>query len=42
MTVSELGATTGGSHEISLIYQVDLQRSRKTKRREKYIPCPTF
>jgi type IX secretion system PorP/SprF family membrane protein len=42
MTVSELGATTGGSHEISLIYQVDLQRSKKAKRREKYIPCPTF
>ncbi len=42
MTVSELGPTTGGSHEISLIYQLDLKRAPKTKRKEKYIPCPTF
>lgn len=42
MTVSGLGANTGGSHEISLIYQLSIQKSRKVKRREKYIPCPTF
>lgn len=42
MTVSELGPSTGGSHEISLMYQINILKAKKIKRKERYIPCPTF
>ncbi len=42
MTVSSLGADIGGAHEISLIYQLAMHKAKKPKRREKFIPCPTF
>lgn len=43
ITVSALGASSGGSHEVSLIYQFERRSNAKTSvRREKFIPCPTF
>ncbi|MGE0077226.1 MAG: PorP/SprF family type IX secretion system membrane protein [Bacteroidales bacterium] len=40
MTMGELIATTGGSHEISIIYA--FQSKFTTKRRFRAIPCPEF
>lgn len=37
-TVSRLGFNSGGSHEISVIYEFKV----RTKKRYKPIPCPTF
>jgi type IX secretion system PorP/SprF family membrane protein len=39
-TVSGLGADSGGAHEISLIFNFEVKL--KKKRKEKFIPCPTF
>jgi hypothetical protein len=41
-TVSELGPLAGGAHEISLMYHFQVAKSRKIKRKDKFIPCPTF
>jgi type IX secretion system PorP/SprF family membrane protein len=41
-TVSSMGPASGGSHEIALMYQFNAAQSRKVKRKEKFIPCPTF
>lgn len=42
-TISELQTTTGGSHEISLIYEFSVKNVKKqTKKRDKLIPCPSF
>lgn len=42
-TISELGVDTGGTHEISLIYQFETFSNKKiVKRKEKFIPCPSF
>lgn len=43
-TISELGSISGGAHEVSLRYDLNIAgvSSRKTKRKDKYIPCPTF
>jgi type IX secretion system PorP/SprF family membrane protein len=41
-TVSELGPISGGAHEIALKYKLGIQMQAKTKKKEKYIPCPTF
>lgn len=37
-TISRLGFNSGGSHEISVIYEFKV----RTKKRYKAIPCPTF
>lgn len=42
LTVSRLGASTGGSHEISLSYELDWPVNKKRRLYEKYIPCPKF
>lgn len=43
ITVSSLGPSSGGSHEISLIYQFERRSNAKTSvRKEKFIPCPSF
>ncbi|MGB3184004.1 MAG: type IX secretion system membrane protein PorP/SprF [Cyclobacteriaceae bacterium] len=42
MTVSELGADIGGAHEVSIIFEWSSRDMRKIKRKEKFIPCPTF
>lgn len=41
-TVSELGPMAGGTHEVALKYKLGIQMHAKTKKREKFIPCPTF
>lgn len=41
-TVSELGPISGGAHEVSLKYKLGIEMHAKTKKKEKYIPCPTF
>ncbi|MEM6524958.1 MAG: type IX secretion system membrane protein PorP/SprF [Bacteroidota bacterium] len=42
-TVSELGNIGGGAHEISLKYNLDMSfRSSRVKKKDKFIPCPTF
>jgi len=41
-TVSELSAVSGGAHEVSLKYSVDIAIRTKTKHKDKFIPCPTF
>ena len=41
ITTSGIGAATGGSHEISLVYQFSLETLNKIKP-QKRIPCPTF
>lgn len=43
ITISAMGPSSGGSHEVSLIYQFERRSNAKTSvRREKFIPCPTF
>jgi len=41
-TVSNLGPSTGGAHEIALKFEFDVPRSRRPRRREMFVPCPTF
>ncbi len=41
-TVSSLGPISGGTHEIALKYRLGIQMQEKTKKKEKFIPCPTF
>ncbi|SDJ80059.1 type IX secretion system membrane protein, PorP/SprF family [Catalinimonas alkaloidigena] len=40
LTISGLGANTGGAHEISLTYEFDTKV--KLKKKPKLIPCPKF
>jgi type IX secretion system PorP/SprF family membrane protein len=42
VTVSRLGPISGGSHEVALKFRVDLATRTKSKKKQKYIPCPTF
>jgi hypothetical protein len=42
ITVSELGPSSGGSHEVSMQYRVPVTRIGKKNRPQKYIPCPSF
>jgi type IX secretion system PorP/SprF family membrane protein len=42
-TVSELQTASGGSHELSVMYQFNTKSSaRNSKKKYKLIPCPTF
>ncbi len=41
-TVSELGPSSSGAHEVSLKYDLEIVTSSKSKKPTKYIPCPTF
>jgi type IX secretion system PorP/SprF family membrane protein len=42
-TVSELQTASGGSHEVSVMYQFQTKPSgRNNKKKYKLIPCPTF
>jgi type IX secretion system PorP/SprF family membrane protein len=41
-TVSELGPGSGGTHELALKYKMAIQTSSRHKRKQKFIPCPTF
>jgi type IX secretion system PorP/SprF family membrane protein len=42
VTVSELGPISGGAHEVALKYKMELSGHSKTKKKQRYIPCPTF
>ncbi|HLT73354.1 MAG TPA: type IX secretion system membrane protein PorP/SprF, partial [Cyclobacteriaceae bacterium] len=42
LTVSDLGPVAGGAHEVALKYKLNVVGSQKNKKKEKYIPCPTF
>jgi hypothetical protein len=42
LTVSELGPTSGGAHELALKFKLDMAASVKTRKKERFIPCPTF
>jgi type IX secretion system PorP/SprF family membrane protein len=42
LTISELGASVGGAHEIALKYMLNTPHSAKNKKKEKLIPCPAF
>jgi type IX secretion system PorP/SprF family membrane protein len=42
LTVSELGPIAGGAHEIALKYKLNTPGRIKTKKKERFIPCPTF
>jgi len=41
-TISDLGPASGGTHELALKYKLAIQTSAKHKRKQKFIPCPTF
>lgn len=43
ITVSDLVPSTGGAHELSLIYQFERRSTAKVRGKiEKFIPCPSF
>lgn len=42
MTVSELGPISGGAHEVSLKFKIELATQVKKRKKERFIPCPTF
>jgi type IX secretion system PorP/SprF family membrane protein len=42
VTVSELGPISGGAHEIALKFKIELATQVKKRKKEKFIPCPTF
>jgi type IX secretion system PorP/SprF family membrane protein len=42
LTVSELGPGSGGTHELAIKYKVDVATRVKTRKKQKFIPCPTF
>lgn len=42
VTVSELGPISGGAHEIGLKFKVELATQGRRKKKERFIPCPTF
>ena len=41
-TISDLGNVSGGAHEFSIRYDLDVMTRSKIKRKDKFIPCPTF
>jgi type IX secretion system PorP/SprF family membrane protein len=41
-TVSSFGPVSGGAHEVTMVMNFVSSESRKVKRKEKFIPCPTF
>ncbi len=42
ITVSELGPISGGSHEVALKYKLDLATSTRPRKKQRFLPCPTF
>lgn len=41
-TISSLGPISGGTHELALKYRLAIQMHERTRKPEKFIPCPTF
>ena len=42
VTVSQLGPISGGAHEVGLKFKIELATQVKKKKKERFIPCPTF
>src|SRR5687768_12613440 len=42
VTVSELGPISGGAHEVGLKFKIELATQAKKRKKERFIPCPTF
>ncbi len=42
LSISQMSGQSGGSHEISIIYQFDGLNPRKVRRKDKYLPCPNY
>ena len=42
ITVSKLGPNSGGSHELALKYRLNMAAQITKRKKEKFIPCPTF
>lgn len=45
LTVSKLGPSTGGAHELSLSYEIfssSNSKKKRPKRKDMFMPCPTF
>ncbi|HBH25415.1 MAG TPA: hypothetical protein DDY13_18610 [Cytophagales bacterium] len=41
-TISEIGPSSGGAHELSVKLEFDGWRTKKVKRKDKFLPCPNF
>jgi type IX secretion system PorP/SprF family membrane protein len=41
-TVSKLGPVSGGAHELALKYRFEIPVNQKSRKKDKFIPCPTF
>ena len=41
-TISQLGPASGGAHEVALKYRFEIQEHEKARKKDKFIPCPTF
>jgi type IX secretion system PorP/SprF family membrane protein len=41
-TVSALGPISGGTHEVAMKYRLPINMKEKSKKKERFIPCPTF
>lgn len=41
-TVSKLGPASGGAHELALKYRLEIPVNQKSRKKDKFIPCPTF
>lgn len=41
-TTSQLNLLSGGAHEVSIKYEFETFRRDKVRKRDKFIPCPTF
>lgn len=42
VTVSELGPISGGAHEVGVKFKIELATQVRKRKRERFIPCPTF
>ncbi|HPH46559.1 MAG TPA: type IX secretion system membrane protein PorP/SprF [Chryseolinea sp.] len=42
ITVSKLGPNSGGSHELALKYNLNMAAQITKRKKQKFIPCPTF
>lgn len=42
VTISDLGPMSGGAHELALKFKIELATSGVKRKKERFIPCPTF
>ena len=41
-TISEMQTSSGGAHEVSIVYEFNSKTKKSTKKKYRLIPCPTF